>query len=426
MLKVNCLTENDRLDFRFDLPVPEACRRNEQWRSLIDGIAGASSLRFSRNGREGLAGFSLDRREWIEYLQHTLPADESVFMEEVLADLFSAKSRPLGEGLQVNFHQKNYDTPERYWNFILNQGFFVRYFLNRVNWYLAPKNRIVTPFPLHVDLESASTCNMNCPMCYRRELKDTGHMDLALFKKAIEEGVAHNLFSVRLSWRGETLTHPRIKEMIAYAAARIPNVSFLTNAFYLDDDLMDCFIETGLSYLAVSFDGLAETYEKVRQPAKFQDSYNRLVRLREKKKAAGSLRPQVRVCTIWPAISADPEAYYRTMKDVADYVVYNPYINFRGPMTVKPDFICQYPWERMVVAYDGETQCCTGWNATDIILGNLKEKTLAEMWHSPLMNEIRRLHAEGRRLELVSCADCRHGSEGDPNANIEDILERRY
>jgi radical SAM protein with 4Fe4S-binding SPASM domain len=214
--------------------------------------------------------------------------------------------------------------------------------------------------------------------------------------------------------------------MIAYATRRIPNVSFLTNAFYLDDDMIDCFIENKVSYISVSFDGLGEVYEKVRHPAKFEENYNLLARLKEKKEAAGVKLPQVRVCTIWPAISSDPDAYYQTMKQVSDYVVYNPYINFTGPMTVKPDFICQYPWERMVVAYNGQAQCCTGWNADDIILGNLKDRTLKEMWHGELMERIRGLHSAGRRMELSSCADCRHGAKGDPNVSIDEILSRCY
>ena len=148
--------------------------------------------------------------------------------------------------------------------------------------------------------------------------------------------------------------------------------------------------------------------------------------LRDKKIERKSKYPQVRVCTIWPAIRDDPDAYYKTMKDVSDYIVYNPYINFKGPMQIKPDFICQYPWERIVVASNGQAQCCTGWNADDIILGNIRDNTIYEMWHSDLMNKIRDIHAESRRMELSSCANCRHGSKGEPNVEISEIVERRF
>ena len=154
---------------------------------------------------------------------------------------------------------------------------------------MGPKRGVVTPFPLHVDLETANTCNMNCPMCYRDQMKEVGQMDLELFKRAVDECAAQHVFSMRLSWRGEPLTHPRIKEMIAYAAARVKNVSFLTNAFYLDDALVDCLIDNQVAYISVSFDGINDVYESVRYPAKYADSRNLLQRLISRR-AAGRIR----------------------------------------------------------------------------------------------------------------------------------------
>ena len=147
--------------------------------------------------------------------------------------------------------------------------------------------------------------------------------------------------------------------------------------------------------------------------------------MRDIRHASGRSLPQVRVCTLWPAIREDPDAYYETMKPVTDYVVCNPYINFMGPMVLKEDFVCQYPWQRIVVAHNGKTQCCTGWNADDIILGNAADTTIESLWHSKLMNRIREIHATGKRMSLNSCAQCRHGSKGDPNVRIADILARR-
>jgi radical SAM protein with 4Fe4S-binding SPASM domain len=190
--------------------------------------------------------------------------------------------------------------------------------------------------------------------------------------------------------------------------------------------MADCFIECGVSYIAVSFDGIGETYEAIRHPAKFSENNQRLAYLQERKKIRRKHLPQIRLCTIWPAIKDNPTAYTETMSKVSDYIVCNPYINFKGPMKLKPTFICQYPWERIVIAYNGNAQCCTGWNADDIILGNTEETPIGEMWHGTTMHRIRQLHAAGKRMELSSCANCRHGSESDPDINISDIIDRRY
>ena len=426
MFKAEILTGADPvLRFVFDFPVPESVQGHEEWQgflALLDSAPGAEIAR--RDG--AVTGFSLPLSAWKAMVAENRPEHDRLFQESLFDQLAAAgKGEPVGT-LEVNFHQHPFDTPERYWLFTLNQGHFFSNVLNRLYWHLAPENGIVAPFPLHVDIETANTCNMNCPMCYRHMLKDIGQMELDLFRQIVDECAENHVYSVRLSWRGEPLTHPDIREMIAYAAKRIENVSFLTNAFYIDEDVMQCVIDNGVSYLAVSFDGIGEIYEAVRAPAKFQENFERLAELKRRREAAGVRLPQIRTCTVWPAIREDPEAYQRTMSRVADYMVKNPYINFAGPMTLKEDFICQYPWERIVVAFSGNAQCCTGWNADDIVLGNVRDKTIKEMWLGPQMDAIRKAHAEGRRMELSSCAKCRHGAKGDPDIRIEEIIERRY
>jgi len=424
MLKVRFDRSCGELRFLFDLPLPQGGAEHPEFAAFMGCFVGQGG--WAHRSDEGIDFLSIDLGGWMEFIGETLDERDARFQMEVLDQLLASGGMELGKGLQVNFHQNPHDTRERYWNFILNQGHFTKYFFNRVNWDMAPRNRIVTRFPLHVDIETASTCNMNCPMCYRSGLKHTGQMEQELFERVVDECQAQGVYSIRLSWRGETLTHPRIKELIDYACKRIPNVSFLTNAFYIDKGMAQAFVESGVSYVAVSFDGIGKTYEKVRAPAKFEENRSRLARLKALRDEAGTARPQVRLCTIWPAIKDDPEGYTWTMTPVSDYIVCNPYINFSGPMKVKPDFICQYPWERLVVAYNGDTQCCTGWNATDIILGNVRDKSLKEMWLGQDMERIRDKHAQGERLELTSCAECRHGSKGDENVSIDQILERRW
>jgi radical SAM protein with 4Fe4S-binding SPASM domain len=370
-------------------------------------------------------GFNLPFAQWRSMVADIKP-EQHVFQDQLFDVVLQQSDGRAQEGLEVNFHQKPFDQPDRYWRFILNQGDFFEYLLNRLYWYLAPKNGVVTRFPLHVDIETANTCNMNCPMCYRDRIKEIGRMEFDLFCKAIDECAGENVYSIRLSWRGEPLTHPRIKEMIAYATKRIANVSFLTNAFYLTEEIIDCLVTHQVNYVAVSFDGIGSVYESIRHPAKYVESREKLADLQRYRNHANSTRPQVRLCTVWPAIKEDPQAYADAMRPVSDYMVYNPYINFNGPMTLKPDFICQYPWERMMVAWNGNVQCCTGWNAGDIVLGNLADTTIKDLWHNPRMDEIRALHREGRRMDLESCAKCRHGSTSDPNVEIEDIIARNF
>lgn len=425
MLKINYIPQENKLGIIFDVEMPQKQQDDEHFSSFIQALRKYSNIHEVYKS-QNLSGMMVDIEGWLHFSKDYLQEEYYLFHKELIDLLLKNERGVLGEGLEVNFHQKIFDHPERYWSFIFNQENFIDYIFNRIHWILAPRYKAVAPMPLHVDIETANTCNMSCPMCYRDGLKEVGKIDFNLFKKVIDECAQKGVFSVRLSWRGESLTHPQIKDMIGYACSKIPNVSTLTNVFYINDDIIKCMIKNKLSYLAVSFDGIKDNYNMIRYPAKFENSYEKLYRLLEARKQAGTKLPQVRLCTIWPAIKDDPDDYYNTMEPVSDYMVYNPYINFKGEMKIKPDFICQYPWERLVVAFNGKTQCCTGWNADDIILGNALDESLEKMWHSDLLNQLRETHASGRRMDYSSCAECRHGSKGDPDISIIEIVERRY
>jgi MoaA/NifB/PqqE/SkfB family radical SAM enzyme len=424
MLKAQYTPSTEILEVIFDEPLPASCAGHAGFTGFMDLIDSIRDRRILRQD-ERIVGFTVPYNDFIDTFAGLLPQGQLVLQKKLrqcLLDMPSVQS----EGLQVNFHQKSFDSPERSWNFILNQGFFCQHVFNRIAWYMAPRHAVVTDYPLHVDVETANTCNMNCPMCYRDQMLDVGQMEYGLFTYIVDQCAAAGLYSMRLSWRGEPLSHPRVKEMIAYAAGHIPNVSFLTNAFYLDETLNELLIQSKVAYIAVSFDGIGEVYNAVRRPAKFDDSRARVAALREDREAAGVGRPQIRLSTIWPAVSMAPDAYREAMTPVSDYMAYNPYINFKGELRLKENFICQFPWERIVVSFAGKAQCCTGWNAGEIILGDVSQTSIRDMWHSPQMQLIRTAHREGQRMSLNSCADCRHGSEGDRKADIWTIVERKY
>lgn len=424
MLSVDIDKIKEGFKICFDVPLPRQAQAHSEFRKFKDTIINFSLAEFEySNG--ALNGLFLTFQGWLSFTQRYFSKSELLFQQKLL-EILVKTDLCKKECLNINFHQKNFDTDYRYWDFILNQGNFIEYFYNRFNWYLLPYSSVVSDFPLHVDLESSNECNMSCPMCYRELMKKRGFMDWGLFKKAIDECAENNVFSVRLSWRGETLTHPHINEMIAYASKKIKNVSFLTNAFFITPEKIDCFIENKLSYIAVSFDGIGKTYESIRWPAKFNQNFEILAELKKRREQLHSKLPQIRLCTIWPAVKDNPKAYYDTMLEVSDYIVSNPYINFKGPIDKKPIFICQYPWQRIVVGFDGETQCCTGWNAEDIILGNIKESSIKDMWQSKSMQRIRSMHAENKRMDIPACANCRHGATQDAGINIADIINRRY
>ncbi len=234
-----------------------------------------------------------------------------------------------GEEMKINFHQHPHKNERRYWRFVLRQGNLVPFLINRFKWHFYPRLSIVSKFPLHVDIEVTNKCNMNCPMCFRKNIRgDQGYMEWEAFTKIVDECARNNVFSIRLSWRGESLTHPDIKDIVRYATRKIKNVSFVTNAFYLNKEMSEHLIDCQLSYVSASFDGIGDIYNQVRFPAKYEESYAKLKYLQEAKEKRKTKKPQLRVTTLWPAISGNPQEYYDVMSKVVDYIAVNNYKNF--------------------------------------------------------------------------------------------------
>ena len=147
--------------------------------------------------------------------------------------------------IPINKGQFTLETPEREAMFEKNRGSGVEqdYAENRKLWSEYAKKQHVSDYPLHVDIELASICNLRCPMCYTitEEFKQKVNaklMDFELFTKVVDECAAGGVYSIRLSFRGESFLHKRIVDCVKYAKEKgIKEVSTLTNGLKLDEDM---------------------------------------------------------------------------------------------------------------------------------------------------------------------------------------------
>ena len=317
--------------------------------------------------------------------------------------------------VKVNTFQKSFDTRRRDIAFIVHQGHLIKYLTNRYQWHMNPKMNKVARFPLHVDIETTAKCNLRCPMCPNRHVpkerqQTYDHMDFSLFTNIVDECARNNIFSIRLSWRGEVLTNPRFSEYIYYAKIKkkIPNVSFLTNGTLLNKNLMEQFIDYGLDYISISIDGLDDIYEQIRYPLRFEKIYNNLKLFKELKQQKKSKKPVIRITALWPAIARDPQAFYKRMMPLSDKIVYNPLKDHRITEPQREDFICQFPWERLFVAFNGDVQPCSNIKE-QFVIGNVRKDSLQEIWHGTAMQELRRIHRSGKRMAMFPCSACSYG-----------------
>jgi radical SAM protein with 4Fe4S-binding SPASM domain len=295
-------------------------------------------------------------------------------------------------------------------------GHLAGYMANRFRWYFYPRLRYAGSFPNHVDIETSSACDMRCPMCYTvtpefKKLVRPKVMDFDLFKKIIDECAANGVYSVRVSLRGEPFLHPRIVEMIRYAKeSGIPEVASLTNMLKLTPERFEELVDIGMDWLTISFDGLGETYERIRKPAKFDEAIEKIREFKRIKDRKGSVKPVIKIQSVWTYIQDDPQAFYDLFAPLVDEVASNPEIDFNADdsqIEYLDDFTCPTLWQRLVIGADGRVLMCINDESTKHSIGNVNEQTIDQIWNGQALRSVREIHLRGEgHRKLEPCKTC--------------------
>jgi len=327
-------------------------------------------------------------------------------------------SNKMNSFIPINKGQFTLETTERILRFEANRGFGVEedYKENRRQWTEYAKNKYVSDYPLHVDIELASVCNLRCPMCYTitpefKKKVNATLMDYSLYTKLIDECANGGVYSIRLSLRGEAFLHKRIADCVRYAKQKgIKEVSTLTNGVRLDEDMFYEIMEAGIDWITISFDGLGSTYEQIRCPAKYERAHEKIANYAIIKQKTGRVKPVIKIQSILPAIEHDPQAFYDVFAPISDMVSANPLIDFMQSKRDMPkieNFSCPQIYQRLTIGADGLCMMCANDEEGKVITGNANKQSIHEIWHGAEMTHVREIHARCAGVaELCACAEC--------------------
>mgnify|MGYP001575596721 CR=1 FL=1 len=319
--------------------------------------------------------------------------------------------------IPINKGNYEMDTPERIQKFdeYRAQGWEKEYYEYRKNWSEYPKSQFVSDYPLLVDLELASVCNLRCPMCYTitpefKQKVNAKLMDWDLYKKLIDE-IAGKVSAIRLSLRGESFLHKKFIECIKYAKDKgIKEVSSLTSGSKLSPEFTPKVIEAGIDWITVSIDGTGETYNKIRKPITFDQILERVKFIKAYKDKHGLVKPVIKVQGVWPAIRENPQLYYDTFFPYVDLIAFNPLIDyFERDTDIQyiENFCCPQHYQRLVVGADGLVMMCSNDEENTAVIGNANHQTIHEIWHGENLNKMRSIHLKGNgNKEIPACKKC--------------------
>jgi len=318
----------------------------------------------------------------------------------------------------IPINKGNYamDTQERIDQFDekLAVGWEEEYKKYRKNWKEYPKNQYVSEYPLLVDIELSSVCNLKCPMCYTitEEFKKRVHrqfMDWRLFRKIVAE-IAGKVTAVRLSWRGESTLYPYFINCIKYCKDNgIGEVSFLTNCAKLNGEYFAEIAKAGADWLTISVDGVGRQYEDIRRPLRFEDTLQKIKEIYEVKSKNGWIKPVIKIQGIWPAIRNNPSVYYNTFVPYVDLIAFNPLIDYLDKdkdIVYEENFACPQVYQRLVIGSDGKALLCSNDEESNYVLGDVNTDSIYNIWHGERLNRVRRIHKMGDFKQLDVCRKC--------------------
>ncbi len=281
----------------------------------------------------------------------------------------------------------------------------------KYQWDIFPKIRKVTDFPLNVDIEASSVCNLKCDHCFRQyvDVGKQGLMDMDLYQNIVDECGKFKLFTLKFSMRGEPTLHPNIVEMVEYAKRKgVKEVWINTHGGNLTEEMVKGFCKAKLDWITMSFDGLGKMYESIRKPLVYEESLERLKMLRRlrDKYYPGMI---MNVQTVWSAISDDPQKYIEVMDPIVDRIAYNADMNFKEIMLVPDeDFICPRLWQRIAICSNGDYLKCPSDFKKLEVLGNAGAISVKDAWDI-LQEQQRQLHMKGYIKVSQVCRECHHG-----------------
>ena len=319
--------------------------------------------------------------------------------------------------------------------------------------------------PLYLDwmqVEVSSLCDGGCIYCPRHCLRDEqkgGLMDWRTFERLEPAFPGADL--VYLQGWGEPLLHPDVWRMIRRVKESGAAAGFTTNGARLDEGNRKRLVESGLNILGVSLAGTtAATHERFRPACRLRRIDEALTTLAEWKRKQRSEQPELHLAYLllrsnldetpavvdlasrWGASQVivsnlswtgaqemreestllHPELWPRAAKILKrarnDARKRGILLHYYGPAIGEPRPTCtENVLSACFVSHRGDVSPCVLTTpslpgAQPIVFGNVNERSLTEIWRSPMAHDFRRVFRARRAMEHP-------GTEGLPPACAE-------
>jgi len=310
-----------------------------------------------------------------------------------------------------------------------------------VRQYSAVDDMAATPFPRYIQLQTINACQASCTMCpypVYSKVFQRGRMDDALFDRVVDEIARHDEVETFVPMlQNEPLLDKRLFEKIAQvkrATGGRVRVELVTNGAFLTDETVERIRESGLDTLDVSLDAASpEVYARVRPGLDFDaviagverviaarlphtKLYVRLVRVRENVREVKAFARRWRDLGVPVFIYSAHDRAGSVERFDADHRIAERELTFLQRLERRASRLymghCPVPFAMTSVLHDGQMLMCVHDWGRKVVVGNVGEASIAELWNGERMREIRRALSARRYHDVAACRDCSLWKDG--------------
>ncbi|HLN52398.1 MAG TPA: radical SAM protein [Lentimicrobium sp.] len=279
-------------------------------------------------------------------------------------------------------------------------------------------------FPTSINLEISSLCNLSCMHCpshlplFKNMVKSHGLMKMEVFNKAMDEIDSHGTTRLALHKDGEPLLHPQIMTILNRVKKNQPHiVTLITNAHLLTDEICDAILKGRIDNIIFSIGASGEDFYKKIKGDGFDLVINNILRFLEKREnfnPAPTVTVQIVNLPEYPEMKAEIRQFKQFWKRKPVRVKVFDKLNW-GIFDSEEEQLKRYPcpslWRDLFVHWDAKVSaCCIDWDQS-IIVGDLKQQTMAEIWKGDKIRSYRSAHLKNQFSDIPLCEKCNFWSK---------------
>ncbi len=295
-----------------------------------------------------------------------------------------------------------------------------------------------SPDPVVYNIETTNACNMRCAMCPRTTMmtRKIETMEPELFERIVEQlkpfpadtwsrwerfvaetygvydgDMSENHFFLRIIPRviqlhgyGDPLLDKNLAQYVKLLSDAGLESYFSCNPANIDMERTIEMFENGLGHIKYSIESVDDhRHKEIRgEASNFSKSYSEILRLLKLKKERGyvtkivitmldlnretqqedyrKLREAFEGCDVYLYLKSEDQQWYR--KD------------FHGTQSVHWSECCKHPWMSMTIKSNGEACMCMEDFDNEIVLGDTRTQSLAEIWDGDAYRAFRQDHVD--------------------------------